>query len=443
MPYVLNVLYVALLVAVSPFLLYSAIRHGKYRSGWKQKLLGLAPPRKAANGNGPCIWLHAVSVGEVNLLATLLPRLEAAYPGAAFFISTTTATGFELAAKKYAAHTVFYCPLDFSWAVNRALDRVRPDLLLLTELELWPNLITLARRRGVKTAVVNGRLSAKSFAGYRRLGGFARWLLSQLDLIAVQNDEYAARFRQLGAPAERVCVTGSVKFDGAATNRNNPRTTALKQLAGITAGDTVFLAGSTQHPEEAFALTTFQAAAQEHPRLRLILVPRHPERFEEVARLLAASGEPWQRRSELEAESSLENAAPRILLVDTIGELGAWWGAADIAYVGGSMGKRGGQNMIEPAAYGAAVSFGPKTRNFRDVVALLRSHDAAVVVRDQQDLTDFVTLCLQNPAHASRLGAAAREVVQQQAGAAARTIDHVQQLLPSSLLPSSSARRAA
>ncbi len=422
MRYLLNLLYGLLLCVVSPYLCYAAIRHGKYRAGWKQKLFGLAPVRK---GDAPCIWLHAVSVGEINLLATLLPRLEAAIPGVCFYISSTTRTGYELALKKYDGHTVFYCPLDFSWAVSNAMQRIRPDMLVLAELELWPNLIATAARRGVKTAVINGRLSENSFRGYGRARWFVSRLLKQIDLIAVQNETFASRFRQLGASGSQVHVTGSVKFDGATTDRNNPKTRELKELAGISADDIVFLAGSTQHPEEEFALNAFRSASAEHPNLRLIITPRHPERFAEVAAMLDRSGVPWQRRTGISAETSKQNGGSppaRVLLVDVVGELGAWWGASHIAYVGGSMGRRGGQNMIEPAAYGAAVSFGPKTRNFRDVVALLLAQDAAVVVEDEPALTRFVTTCAASPAYRQQYGEAARQCVKQQAGAATTTV---------------------
>jgi len=417
--YFLNVIYCTLLACLSPYLAYAAIRYGKYRDGWRQKLLGLAPQRQ---GDAPCIWLHAVSVGEINLLQVLLPRLQVAIPDVQFFISSTTRTGYELAQKKYASHTVFYCPLDFSWAVNAALDRIRPDMLILAELELWPNLISLANRRGVKTAIVNGRLSKNSFSGYRRVRWFVAKLLGKLDLIAVQNQEFASRFSQLGANSTALHVTGSVKFDGATTDRNNARTVQLKQLAGIGHSDIVFLAGSTQHPEEAYALEAYREAARQHPQLRLIITPRHPERFSEVASMLDASGIAWQRRTQLEQTPAAGSDA-RVLLVDVVGELGAWWGASHIAFVGGSMGKRGGQNMIEPAAYGAAVSFGPKTRNFRDVVSLMLAADAAVVVDGQAALTAFVTRCVTSPQYATDLGRAATQFVQQQAGAAGRTVN--------------------
>jgi 3-deoxy-D-manno-octulosonic-acid transferase len=414
----LNGIYLALLVIFSPLIVWQAIRTGKYREGFREKFLGLVPRRDAV---APRVWIHAVSVGEVNLIATLLRELRAAHPTWDFVVSTTSRTGFELAGKKYGDLSVFYCPLDFSWAVRTAMRRIRPTMLVLAELELWPNLIAAAKESGAHVAIVNGRLSDHSFPGYRRIRPIVAYMLQQIDLIAAQNGESAQRFRALGAPTERVHVAGSLKYDGAQTDRMNLRTTSLRQLAGIADDDIVFLAGSTQEPEEQYAIEIFKRLAPQHPRLRLFLVPRHPERFEEVAKLLDASGLTWQRRSQLTASSSF--LAPRsALLIDTVGELGAWWGTASIAFVGGSFGPRGGQNMIEPAAYGAAVSFGPNTRNFRDIVTSLLAANAAVVVNDRDELEAFVRRCLEDPQFASNLGARAKSLVQSQLGATARTL---------------------
>jgi 3-deoxy-D-manno-octulosonic-acid transferase len=222
-------------------------------------------------------------------------------------------------------------------------------------------------------------------------------------------------------------VTGSLKFDGARTDRDNPQTVALAERAGFEPDDIVLLAGSTQEPEERLALDAYWQLSAAHPRLRLVIVPRHPDRFDEVATILAASGIVWQRRRELDQAPA--DPAARILLVDRVGELAAWWGTARIAYVGGSMGSRQGQNMIEPAAYGAAVSFGPKTKNFRDVVAALLDANAAVVVHDGDELVAFVRRCLEQPDFADQLGANAQRVVTSQLGAAARTADLVEALI--------------
>ena len=316
----------------------------------------------------------------------------------------------------------------FSWSVKSALRRIRPTLLILVELELWPNLVRYSHKQGVQVALINGRLSESSARGYRRIRPLVSSMLRRLDLIAVQNDVYADRFRALGASEEVLHVTGSMKFDGAIIDRKNEKTMELAALAGFTQDDTVLLAGSTQQEEESIALATFDQLFQRYPQLRLVIVPRHPERFDEVAAMLDHSPHDWQRRSELTGERQ-DPEACRILLVDVVGELGAWWGSAQIALVGGSFGSRGGQNMIEPAAYGAAVSFGPRTWNFRDVVQLMLASDAARVVRDGQEFSTFVEDCLEDPDKAHQLGIRAQQLVKQQLGATERTLQLVSPLV--------------
>ena len=426
MSYLLNLVYLIVLIVTSPWLLYNAIRKGKYRQGWGEKFLGRVP-RRAGEQLG--VWFHAVSVGEVNLLQPLLAAMEKQHPDWDCVISTTTRTGYELACQKYASHSVFYCPLDFSWSVRSALRRIRPQLLVLVELELWPNLIRCAKRVGIPVAVVNGRLSASSARGYTRIRFFIRRLLGSIDLLAVQNEEYAERFRQLGAQPHQLQVTGSLKFDGVDQDRDNPATQQLASLAQIRDEHVVFLAGSTQHPEEQLAVSVYQKLVGDYPQLRLILVPRHPERFSEVANMLDQQGIDWQRRSELDPQAA--DTVPPVLLVDAMGELGAWWGTAQIAFVGGSLGKRGGQNMIEPSGYGAAVSFGPHTQNFRDIVEMLLQDEAAVVVQDEQELTRFVKECLEDPESARQLGQRAQQFVASQNGATERTVALLKSLLSS------------
>jgi 3-deoxy-D-manno-octulosonic-acid transferase len=450
--WMLNLLYATLLVVASPLVVWNAVRHGKHREGFAAKLLGHVSRRA---GSRPCVWLHAVSVGEVNLLATTIAELSRQRPDCEIVVSTTTKTGYDLARKKYADHTVFYCPLDFSWAVNAAITRVRPTLLVLAELELWPNLIAAAKKHGAGVAIINGRLSDRSLRGYRRFRPLVGRVLRKIDLIAAQNEETAERFRQLGAHAATVHATGSLKFDGAQTDRENPRTLDLRGWAELGDDAVVFLAGSTQEPEEEYALTIFKHLTTTRPNLRLVIVPRHKERFEDVAALIERSGVAWTRRSALRppalpgrsvaSDHSATKNSPvepgvgwRVLLVDTIGELGAWWGAASVGFVGGSFGSRGGQNMLEPAAYGTATCFGPNTWNFRDIVSQLLAVDGAVVVNDAAEFEAFVRRALEDAAWAAGLGSRARSLVLSQQGATRRTVE-----LLASLVPNQGAKRRA
>ncbi len=418
----INAAYLLLLIAVSPVLMYRMVVQGKYRAGWAEKFLGRVPELRPSSGER--YWFHAVSVGEVLLLPTVINELRRRDPNAKVVVSTTTSTGRSVAELKLQDVTVYFCPLDFSWAVREAINRIRPTRIVLVELEIWPNLLRTAAQLGIPVSLINGRLSDKSYRGYSRIAHWLRPLLQSLDSVAVQNDIYAERFVALGVAADRIHVTGSVKFDGVIADRSNPLTIELHQAFGLAFTEPVFIAGSTQAPEERIAIESWLAIRAERPELRLVLVSRHRERFEEVARLVESYDLPLLRRSSVEARKTLDSNTPPILLLDTLGELSACWGLADFAYVGGSMNvKRGGQNMLEPAAYGAAVCFGPDTRNFRDVVQSLLSDEAAVVVENADDLTNTLRHWLNDRRSSSAMGRRAQEFVHQQHGASARTVD--------------------
>ena len=418
MPYLLDAVYLLALLVLSPWLLYRALTTGKYRRGLWSKLTGSAA--LLSGSSRPTAWFHGVSVGEVHLLRQVVALFRRRHPGWECVISTTTDTGFDEARKRFPDLHVFWWPLDFSWAVRRALRRVRPGLVVLAEGEAWPNFVLAAKAHGVPVAVINGRMSPRSRRRYGLAGGLVRRLFARLDLVAAQTEDYAAAYRALGAAPGRVAVTGSVKYDGVETDRDNGRTQELRRLLGVAPGELVWVAGSTQAPEEEVALGVYQRALAEHPNLRLILVPRQKERFDEVASLLRRAGVPFVRRSEL--PSGTPSTRP-VILVDTFGELSAVWGLADVAFVGGSLdGRRGGQNMIEPAAYGAAVVFGPHVWNFRDTAERLRHAGAAVQVRDGRELKAAVRRLLREPAERARLGEAARQLVRAQQGATERTV---------------------
>jgi len=428
MPIALNLIYLGLLAVCAPALAFRAWKTGKYREGWVERLLGRAPVRV---GDRPCLWFHGVSVGEVLLLRPLIAEFGRLRPGWEIVVSTTTTTGLALARKTYPELVTFYAPLDFSWATRRAVGRIRPTILAMVELEIWPNLVRSAKAAGSRVAIVNGRLSARSHRGYRRIRAALRPTFRSLDGVAVQTEEYADRFADLGVPRHKIRVTGSVKFDGLESDRANPKTVELKRSLGLSATDIVFVAGSTMEGEEDAAVRAYREARRAHPSLRLVVVPRHAERFDAVAARIVAMGERVIRRSRGDAPTP-PGEPPPVLLVDTIGELAAVWGLADVAFVGGSLfAGRGGQNMMEPAAFGAAVLFGPHTANFRDTVEQLLERDGARRVADAGDLARALRADLDDPEAAAARGAVARRFVLAQHGATSRTFAAIDRLVES------------
>ena len=425
MRYFLNIVYLLLLIACSPIWLYRMIAMGKYRNGLAQKILGRVPFRKS---DRPCLWFHAVSVGEVIQLEGLLDGLRESHPEIDLVLSTTTSTGYAVAQKKYSDILVCYLPFDFTWSVKNALRRIRPAAFLLVELELWPNLIFETHRRNITLGLINGRVSERSFRGYRKIRPLICRLLSCFWFIATQNETYAGRLKELGSDGLQLVVTGSIKYDRIETDRQNANTEELRSLFQIEERETVWVVGSTHEPEEEYAIQTWKSLREDYPCLRLILVPRHQERFEHVARLLDQYQLRYVRRSKLTQirKDNLQQQTKPIILLDTLGELGACWGLADIAYVGGSLCQRGGQNMIEPAAFGAALLFGPNTQNFRATVTMLLAENAAIVVSSLQELKIALMELLEDEIRVKQLGYRAQKTVLRHRGATQRTLDLIE-----------------
>jgi 3-deoxy-D-manno-octulosonic-acid transferase len=424
----LNVVYLLLLSTVAPVLVYRRFTAGKYRRGWSEKLTGCLSRQ---HPDRPCLWFHAVSVGEVLQLQKVVEDCESRFSNCEFVITVTTETGFDVARTKYPRHTIQYFPLDFTWAVNRALSAIRPNLIVLVELELWPNFILAAKRRQIPLVLINGRIGEKSFRGYQRIRSLMARLLGCFEVLACQTATYVDRLKALGASVDRVTVTGNIKFDRVESNRNNPQTLGLKQAFCLTETDRVFIAGSTQAPEEQYAVDAYKQLLPRFPALRLIIVPRHKERFEEVAQLIRDNQCELLRRSDCQLPTTDRSNATDsghcpVILLDTLGELAACYGLAEIAFVGGSLTNRGGQNMLEPAGFGAAVLFGPNTWNFKDIAESLLTLNAAKVVTGPDQLYSTVAELLEDPATGQQMGQAAAEWVRTQQGATQRTVDLIE-----------------
>lgn len=420
--YLLNFIYLMVLVALSPVLILKAFKQGKYHRTMWRRLQGRTPRR---TGRKPCVWFHGVSVGEVYLLRPLVTDFRRRHPDWDVAISTTTDTGFAEARKRFPDEILFHWPFDFTWAVRRAIKGIRPNLVVLAESELWPNFLAVAKRCHIPVALINGRMSPRSLKRHLMIPSLGRGLFNHLDLCAVQTEEYGVNYRTLGAA--NVVVTGNVKYDNVLTDRDNAKTCELRQYYAVGPDDLVWVVGSTQPPEEQYALDIYRKAKEQFPNLRLFLVPRQVERFGEVAALLESAGQPFVRRSALTGPMA-ERAD--VVLVDTLGELGALWGLADVAFVGGSMdGKRGGQNMIEPAGFGAAVVFGKFVWNFREPVLRLMEQQGAVQVNDAEELEREVLQLLGDPAARQTLGQNAQHYVLAQRGATRKTLDALDRLV--------------
>jgi 3-deoxy-D-manno-octulosonic-acid transferase len=412
-------LVVALLVSLPWWLL----RLGKYRTGIAERF-GRVPDRVSEVAKPGCIWIHAVSVGEVLAVTRLIRELEKASPERPVFISSTTATGQRLARERFGDSRVFYAPLDLGLAVRPYLNLLRPAMLILAETEFWPNLLRLARKRGAAVAIVNARISDRSFPRYRRFRWFFSRVLSEIDLFLAQTELDAQRLREIGAPTERVRVSGNLKFDIQASS-NSP---LVKDLGrSIAENAPVIVCGSTADGEDDLLLHAFHQVLLEHPSAVLVLAPRHPERFDAVTDLIRSLGLTAVRRSSWSADAP--SLAGCVFLLDSVGELAAVYALASLAFVGGSLVPGiGGHNILEPAQYGVPVLTGPHTFNFRQIVNIFEKGGGLTTVTPTNLAREWLRL-LDDPEQCRSLGAAARELFIKNSGATARTLQALQPLM--------------
>jgi len=413
---------VAMLVSL-PYWLLQMARHNKYSKGLAERLGRLPSRLQLPKEQEAVIWVHAVSVGEVLAVAGLVEELQRRFTQHRIFISTTTDTGQALARQRFGEATVFYFPMDFAFAIRPYLRALRPRMVVIAETEFWPNFLRLAHASGARIAVVNARISDRSWPSYRRFRGLLRRLLANVDLFLAQTPEDAARLRDIGAAPERVRVTGNLKFDVPALAPPAIVESARKSIAATGAGP-VLVCGSTVEGEESLLLKAFENLLVQHPRAVMILAPRHPERFAPVAALLEQMSIRFLRRSRWNGESLTSG----VLLLDTIGELAALYAVADIAFVGGSLVPHGGHNIIEPAQHGVATVVGNHTENFRDIVSLFEGRDAVRIV-GPAELPLVLLELLTNDEERRALGKRAAETMRSQVGATARTAGELQDLM--------------
>jgi 3-deoxy-D-manno-octulosonic-acid transferase len=422
-----NLALLAALVAGAPWWLWRMATTQKYREGLAARL-GRVPSALAdLGGERPLIWLHAVSVGEVLAASRLVRELDRAFPGFHLVISTTTRTGQELARERFGANRVFYCPLDLPWAVHAYLKALNPQLLILAETEFWPNLLSGCFRRGIPVAVVNARISDRSWPRYRLLRNLWKPLLGRLSRVLAQSETDAGRLKAIGCLPERLTVNGNLKFDV----RVARETDATRQLKALAPDLRLVVAGSTLEGEEAALVEAWPQLLEADPQLAMILAPRHLERFAAVAALLENSGAAWIKRSSWLTE---RDRAPRplrpgeIVLLDTIGELAPVYSLAAVAFVGGSLIPAGGHNPLEPAQFGVPIVMGPHYANFRAITNDLLAHHAVHIAAKEYLAAALIEL-LRDRTAATAMGARAQTVLASQAGATERTVRALQDLL--------------
>lgn len=447
-----------LFLALLPYFVYQALVHGKYAGSFKGRM-GWLPIQ---NEGGKTIWLHAVSVGEFLAAKTLIEKLRANFPAYRLVVSTTTLTGQKLAhAPSNNVDATFYFPFDWAFATRRALERVKPSIVVILETELWPNFLRECRRRDVVVILANGRISERSFRRYRRVSFFIRRVMADFSSLIMQTEADAERARQLGASRVRVCgnLKYDVAFEGPAANSrfeiSNSRsaqqatlTNNIDQQFGLSESSHLIVAGSTAPGEEEMLLKSL-GEVRTNPGLedaRLLIAPRHPERFNEVARLIARSEFTYARRTNwLRRSDSLQHAASGIsvgsivepapnntdiILLDTIGELALMYRFAAVVFVGGSLVPRGGHNIIEPAAFAKPIVVGPHTENFREIVADFARANALLQI-EPTELTHELIRLLSEPLQATAMGARAKQMLMANRGATACTIEEIKEVLAS------------
>ena len=427
--YILYTLTLAFATLLSlPWWALQMLRHGKYRAGLSERL-GFVPQRIVSQRIKPaaqpgCIWIHAVSVGEVLAISTLFRELEASFPGVPVFLSTTTLTGQQLARERFGAERVFYLPLDFGFCLRPYLRLLQPRLLILAETEFWPNLLHVSKAQGAAVAIVNARISDRSFPRYRFFRRLFAPVLADVDLFLAQTEEDRRRLVEIGASPANAQVSGNLKFD-IRLSANSPLVADLRCGLPSNKDSPVIVCGSTTDGEEQLLLTAFQQVLRQHPSAVMVLAPRHPERFGQVANLIADAGLSYVKRSTWNKDCRL---AGGVFLLDSVGELASVYALATVAFVGGSLVPVGGHNILEPAQHAVAVMTGPHTANFREIIRIFEQGGALRIVTAETLATELLQL-IQNKQQREALGQKAQALFREHTGATQRMMQALRPLV--------------
>ena len=407
-----DLIYIFGAVLTLPYFLIRAAFAAKYRTGLKEKL-GFIPVSHMPSKE--TVWFHCVSVGETLASVNLIQEFRKAHPELAVAVSTTTYTGRQVAEKHDIGDVYFYYPFDFSWTVSRVVSIVKPNMLVLTELEVWPNMVRTLSRKGIPVGVVNGRLSARSFRHFSMFRRITGTVFSKLTFCSVQDETYGARFAAAGVPEQRITVTGNMKYDSLNEHVDEEKCGEIRKLLNIDEQDMILMGGSTHDGEERNLLDAYTSLLPEFPGLRLVLVPRHPERLQAVCTEIKKQGRDFYLKTKLTGEE--QDIRERIIIVDTMGELSMLYSMCTIAFVGGSFSGTGGHNMLEPAVFRKPVIVGPDTFNFEEDMKRLKDHNGICEVSAEDECAETVRSLLADQEKRLQLGKNAYNVIQQYRGA--------------------------
>jgi 3-deoxy-D-manno-octulosonic-acid transferase len=416
------IVYDLIFLIIGIFYLPKYLFRRKFHRGFLPRL-GILP--KGLRLNNP-IWIHAVSVGEVMAIRGLLKELRIIYPQKRFVVSTVTATGNKIACGM-AEETDFitYLPLDLGFIIRRVIDKVNPSLFIIAETEIWPNLISYLYKKDIPVIIVNGRISDASFRGYRCIKLLLKPILNKINLFCLQTAGDAQRLLDLGVTPHKIQVTGNMKFDVKDYTDFKKDSTDYKSKLGLGPKEKLFVAASTHPGEEEIILGVYKELFREFPDLKLLIAPRHPERSKEVGRLIENNGLGEISISKLGAQTNNRTEKTPVFLLDTIGQLLNYYAVADIVFVGGSLARTGGHNILEPAALGKPVIFGPYMHNFRDIADLFLKNKAAILIRNPEELKAKVRYLLNNPSALNTFAQNAKAVIIENQGATRRNLEYI------------------
>ncbi len=413
-------------ILASPFFLFKFFTTEKYRAGLKERL-GIYKEKLPEKGEAKRIWIHAVSVGETMAASFLAGEISKKVENAEIFFSTTTATGQKTAQKQIkTAKSIFYFPLDFSFSVKRAIGRVNPDICILIETEIWPNFLRICRESNIPVMTSNGRISDKSFRGYRKLGPIIRRILSDITLFSMQTSSDAERIKKLGAPEEKVKTSGNMKFDQALASSSTIDSDEVRRKFRIPEDKFVIVFASTHDGEEEILLDVFRNLQKDVTGLFLVIAPRHPERFNEAAELIEKEKIQYARRTTLDKNTDSDY---NVLLLDSVGELYMIFSICHIAFMGGSLVPVGGHNPLEASVFNKPVLFGPHMHNFRDIASIILENNAGFQMSEKNEILKKMSELISDKSYLEKINKNCKKVFEENSGATEKNIALMRNLI--------------